>query len=135
MRHSTINLTMNTYTDPRLLDVAEALNSLPELTLTGGTSAEKNAVSATGTDSSLAFQFAPGFAPTPGKSSTLRSKTDNMAASNNEEVRAGTVDVSAYPVKENSPLTTAVKGLRRVGATRLELVTSSLSSWRSNQLS
>jgi len=31
MRHSTINLTMNTYTDPRLLDVAGAVESLPSL--------------------------------------------------------------------------------------------------------
>ena len=29
MRHSTINLTMNTYTDPKLLDVAGAMDALP----------------------------------------------------------------------------------------------------------
>jgi integrase len=29
MRHSTINLTMNTYTDPKLLDVAGAMEALP----------------------------------------------------------------------------------------------------------
>ncbi len=33
MRHSTIDLTMNVYTDPRALDVAAALDSLPELPL------------------------------------------------------------------------------------------------------
>lgn len=33
MRHSTLELTMNTYTDPRLLDVAAALNVLPSLPL------------------------------------------------------------------------------------------------------
>jgi hypothetical protein len=31
MRHSNIQLTMNLYTDPRLLDVAAALESLPQL--------------------------------------------------------------------------------------------------------
>jgi integrase len=31
MRHSTIDLTMNTYTDPKLLDVAGALDALPAL--------------------------------------------------------------------------------------------------------
>ena len=31
MRHSTLDLTMNTYTDPRLLDVAGALEALPSL--------------------------------------------------------------------------------------------------------
>ncbi len=35
MRHSTLDLTMNTYTDPRLLDVASALNVLPRLPLEG----------------------------------------------------------------------------------------------------
>ncbi len=33
MRHSTIDLTMSTYTDPRLLDVAGALEALPALPL------------------------------------------------------------------------------------------------------
>ena len=35
MRHSSIDLTMNTYTDPKLLDVEAALQSLPELSLSG----------------------------------------------------------------------------------------------------
>ena len=33
MRHSTIDLTMSVYTDPKLLDVAAALSVLPELPL------------------------------------------------------------------------------------------------------
>jgi len=33
MRHSSIDLTMNVYTDPRLLDVAGALGALPRLSL------------------------------------------------------------------------------------------------------
>src|SRR5690606_5127922 len=33
MRHSDVNLTMNVYTDPKLLDVAGALDSLPALPL------------------------------------------------------------------------------------------------------
>ena len=33
MRHSTINLTMNIYTDPKLLDVAGAVEALPSLPL------------------------------------------------------------------------------------------------------
>lgn len=35
MRHSSIDLTMNVYTDPRLLDVAGALDALPDLPLDG----------------------------------------------------------------------------------------------------
>jgi integrase len=44
MRHSTIDLTMRVYTDPRLLDVAGALRALPELPLDFG------ALTPTGTD-------------------------------------------------------------------------------------
>jgi hypothetical protein len=33
MRHSSIDLTMNVHSDPKLLDVAGALDSLPELPL------------------------------------------------------------------------------------------------------
>ena len=34
MRHSSLDLTMNVYTDPTLLDVAGALKALPELSVT-----------------------------------------------------------------------------------------------------
>jgi len=48
MRHSSIDLTMNVYTDPQLLDVAGAVGALPDLPLEAGgkTGREK----ATGTD-------------------------------------------------------------------------------------
>ncbi len=48
MRHSTIDLTMNTYTDPRLLDVPGAMNVLPAFPLDDDSSAE--AARATGTE-------------------------------------------------------------------------------------
>jgi hypothetical protein len=35
MRHSSLDLTMNVYTDPSLLDVAGALEALRELSLDG----------------------------------------------------------------------------------------------------
>jgi len=41
MRHSTLDLTMNTYTDPRLLDVAGALNVLPSRPLDDGPNTER----------------------------------------------------------------------------------------------
>jgi len=47
MRHSTLELTMNTYTDPRLLDVAGALDALPALPLDDRTDAQQ--AKATGT--------------------------------------------------------------------------------------
>jgi hypothetical protein len=67
MRHSSIDLTMNLYTDPRLLDVAGALDALPDLPLTGGLEGERIAAQATGTSghrrlgrNSVAPAVAPG---------------------------------------------------------------------------
>ena len=47
MRHSKIDLTMNVYTDPRLLDVRAALDVLPSLPLGGSDNQREKA---TGTD-------------------------------------------------------------------------------------
>jgi integrase len=49
MRHSKLDLTMNVYTDPRLLDVAGAVEMLPDLPLDAGDRTE-TAARATGTD-------------------------------------------------------------------------------------
>ena len=73
MRHSDIRLTMNTYTDPRLLDVAGAMESLPALPLTTDQQSVTAAANVTGTDGSPASQFAPKFAPTTAKTSTMQS--------------------------------------------------------------
>ena len=50
MRHSTIDRTMNVYTDPKLLDVYGALDSLPTLNLNAAPSTERQSRRATGTD-------------------------------------------------------------------------------------
>ncbi len=50
LRHSKIDLTMNIYTDPRLLDTHGALDTLPSLNLDSPPSAERAAMRATGTD-------------------------------------------------------------------------------------
>ena len=49
MRHSTIDLTMNVYTDPQLLDVAGALERLPALPLAAASQADRPVLRATGT--------------------------------------------------------------------------------------
>ncbi len=54
MRHSSIDLTMNTYTDPKLLDVYGALDTLPSLNLDAAPSTERNTMRATGTDDQAA---------------------------------------------------------------------------------
>ena len=62
MRHSDIDLTMQVYTDPKLLDVRGAVESLPQLPLADTTELIKQA--ATGTDGvQHSRKFAPGFAP------------------------------------------------------------------------
>jgi integrase len=49
MRHSDIKLTMNVYTDPKLLDVRGALDALPVLSLDSAGAKERNAAVVTGT--------------------------------------------------------------------------------------
>ena len=110
MRHSTINLTMNTYTDPKLLDVAGAVEALPALPLGAGTQRERIAAKATGTDDFGASQFAPKFAPTSGKTCILGSILDKATSNRGETVEAGAGAVSAYPVKRNEPLSTLDNG-------------------------
>ena len=50
MRHSSIDLTMNVYTDPQLLDVAGALDALPELPLDASRCVNQPQLRPTGTD-------------------------------------------------------------------------------------
>jgi integrase len=70
MRHSKIDLTMNVYTDPKLLDVAGAINSLPELPLHNRAQAESQR--ATGTDDG-SRTLAPMLAPKTDNSSKFQS--------------------------------------------------------------
>jgi integrase len=78
MRHSEIGLTMNVYTDPKLLDVHGAVEALPELPLNGGVS-DQGIQQATGTDRT-STRFAPGFAPNLCKPSQSRSSADKQRA-------------------------------------------------------
>ncbi len=110
MRHSKIDLTMNVYTDPKLLDVAGAMEALPALPLVGGEESEAVAVRATGTDDSAACQFAPKFAPATGKPGILQSILDKIASKSGKIGDAAAVAVNAYPVKRKDPLTSAVNG-------------------------
>ena len=128
MRHSDVNLTMNTYTDPKLLDVAGAIEALPGLPLVGREASEAAAVRATGTDNSAACQFAPKFAPTTGKPCILGSILDKVAGDAERPRATDVVAASAYPVKRNNPLTTAVNGLPGERETGIEPATTSLGS-------
>jgi hypothetical protein len=63
MRHSKIDLTMNVYTDPRLLDVSGAMESLPSMPLDGQPRNPSETTMATGTDARVAQEFPPMFPP------------------------------------------------------------------------
>jgi integrase len=110
MRHSKIDLTMNVYTDPKLLDVAGAMEALPSLPLSAGPQWAANALSPTGTDGSPLSPLVPVLVPTTGKSSTWQSILDRATSNRGEAAEAGAVAVSAYPVKRKDPLTTPVNG-------------------------
>ncbi len=128
MRHSDVNLTMNVYTDPKLLDVAGAMESLPALPLEAGSQTAANVLSATGTDNSTASPLAPTLAPTAGKTRTLQSIVDKIASEAEQSRATAAVAASAYPVKQNNPLTTVVNVLLRVETSGLEPPTPSLQS-------
>ena len=115
MRHSKIDLTMNVYTDPKLLDVAGAMEALPSLPLGNGRQTEAAAVSATGTDDSTPSPLVPTLVPTTGKPRVLQSIIGKIASESEENEEAGPVALSAYPVKRKDPLTTAVSGSSRRG--------------------
>jgi len=110
MRHSTVNLTMNTYTDPKLLDVAGAIESLPTLPLEGGRQTEAGALSATGTDDSTASQFAPEFAPATGKTGLTGALPVDLADKGEPRSKTAPVAASACHVNRKDPLTTPVRG-------------------------
>jgi integrase len=84
LRHSTLDLTMNSYTDPKLLDVAGALGALPALPLDGGRRAGKVA---TGTDDCQPDRCKP-LAP------TLAPTDDNQRQSPSVIVRPNTDELS-----------------------------------------
>ena len=130
MRHSTINLTMNTYTDPRLLDVHGALDSLPDLPLDGGGKECQRATGTAGASAAPVPKIAPVLAPKSDKPGESRATSDKRQAEPGNRVGDLSIDVSACPVTRKTPLTTPVNGVHQVGDTGLEPVTPSLSRCR-----
>ena len=120
MRHSTINLTMNTYTDPRLLDVHGALDALPVLSLGRHDLESQNA---RGSDS-LAPLLAPeSDRPCPGVAYAVKMAVDAAVA-----FVPAMGSASVEPVKRNNPLTTRVNGLQEVETKGIEPSTPGLQS-------
>jgi len=126
MRHSDVNLTMNTYTDPKLLDVAGAVEALPALPLAKGIEAAENLPSATGTDDSTPSPLIPGLIRNAVESSNSWSIVVAMITEQEVVNQNDSLVVSACPDKRRRPLTTRVNGLRRERETGFEPATSSL---------
>lgn len=94
MRHSQIDLTMNVYTDPKLLDVYGALDSLPSLDLDSSPSTEHQTMRATGTHDATAFAGATAksfVAPTVAPTTDFRGHSASfpVIASGNAERQTG----------------------------------------------
>ena len=94
LRHSHIDLTMNVYTDPRLLDVAGALDALPSLPLDGPAA---ETAQATGTEGAILGQLSSPLAP------NLVQARQSLAAGDNETKR-GTNRRGSPPLSQVGPV-------------------------------
>ncbi len=131
MRHSTLDLTMNVYTDPRLLDVQGALDALPALPLESKpfeAQAVRNVLSATGTDDKMSAPFAPAYAPTWCKPSTEQTTAVKMTGNDKGRGECSNVPISACPVNKKAPLTTRVNEAWPMETTGIEPATPGLQS-------
>jgi hypothetical protein len=142
MGHSKIDLTMNVYTDPKLLDVAGAMDSLPSLDLNVDPSNERNVMRATGTDDQAASanprhsgeagatekSFVAPNVGKPGQSVSFAVVTSEFE--DEQLTRRATVETPRKPSKKASFAGSANKAFR-VETTGVEPVTSGLQSQRS----
>jgi integrase len=135
MRHSSIDLTMNVYTDPKLLDVQGALDTLPALPLGAEQKDTAGILRATGTDDLRLPRFAPAFAPAPDKSSTSESIPVKAVTTTPAEESPQSVAVSGDGDKRKHPSSTADDGCHEGWLTGLEPATPRSTIWCSNQLS
>jgi integrase len=101
MRHSDIKLTMNVYTDPKLLDVRGALDALPGLPLDNGRQ-EREAIRATGTEGRLN-------PPEHGERRTLALLLAQTLAQNADN-QCATLSIADIPASSDVPHTLAVSG-------------------------
>lgn len=114
MRHSDIRLTMGTYTDPKLLDVAGALNALPSLPLDAQPQAQEQR--ATGTAGAEPYQetarrLVPRLVPTPLIGGASLSIADKMTGQEADGAGAANVAKTAVNGQKSTPLTTGVNGV------------------------
>jgi len=118
-------MTMNIYTDPKLLDVQGAIDVLPELPLNNQPETERAAILATGTENRsplrLSRTVAPTVAPKSDKGSKSGSTAVKMVDEDDDEDPSAPVAVSVVPDKRKDPLTTAVNESLKSGRQELNL--------------
>ena len=124
MRYSNIALTMGTYTDARLLDTAEAIESLPMMRTKPETATDAAATSTEETRETDTETTPRTLAPNQGQTGQNQSIPDH----------SGTDDADASDTKKPCK-TPGFTSFSRVGGRELESPTSTMSTWRSNQLS
>jgi integrase len=132
MRHASIDLTMNVYTDPRLLDVAGALDVLPSLPL--GNTQQVEQQKATGTDGRV-DSLAPMLAPNVDNSGTNGANADKTIPRRSTEKNPNGETVSRLLVNSKTLLTKAVNRGKKIGVIGFEPTASCSQSRRSAKLS
>ena len=121
LRHSTIELTMRGYTDPKLLDVSGALDVLPSLPLPETPKPQRAKATGTGGPGALLQgpdSLVPTLVPTPGFSSTPGAIADKSGGSR------AFAKIGASGSRDDSR--DAVTSADKKRATRLERATTSL---------
>ena len=102
MRHSDIRLTMGTYTDPRQLDVREAVERLP------GLAPRRSDPTAAGSDPHAGFRSAHDCARTGGPDEQFVAHAGTMGRTTNPTSGAGACRENAGNVNDKPPVTTPV---------------------------
>ena len=111
MRHSKIDLTMNCYTDPRLLDVAGALDQLPALSLESDSNPESDTAKATGTDGEKGkVQLAPMLATNSVPGGISRAKRVILGKMAGATIRQISQSETGQKHNEKGPLSTIDNG-------------------------
>ena len=110
MRHSKIDLTMNVYTDPRLLDVSGALDALPTMSLTGDLNRSSEVVSMTGTDGQDDPILPPILPPGIAQSVHSESSAVTLAFRSAEDSDYESTDSNCTNTNEKGPLSAIDNG-------------------------
>ena len=114
------------YTDPQLLDVLGAIESLPDLIPHPDDAAQEEKIAACGNGSPLSQGLAPMLAPTLGDSGQFQTSPDKTAGDADGAGSPTGDDVSGAGVKQKHPLPCADSGCDLVDLRGFEPLTSAL---------